>query len=57
MTRVVPAVPTAFSKRWSDNPSVRARVLAACLLWFDGIVSRRVQELGEVVDNFFPVLP
>lgn len=28
-----------------------------CLPWFDGIISCRVQELSEVVDNFSPVLP
>lgn len=27
------------------------------LPWFDGIISCRVQELSEVVDNFSPVLP
>lgn len=57
ITCVVPAVPTTFSKQWSDNLSMQVRVLAACLLWFDGIISCGMQELSEVVDNFFLVLP
>lgn len=52
-TRVVPAVPTAFSKPCSDNLSMQAGVLAACLLRFDGIISCGVKELSKVVDNFF----
>lgn len=56
-TRVVPAVPSAFSKRCSDDLGVQAGVLAACLLRFDGIISCGVKELSKVVDNFFLVLP